>query len=122
MGGWIGLGGVLALVLGTGVLGIFLLRRMSGAVAGLRGGGIASAGQAGLLALAGLLLILPGILTDVVGAILLVPQVRAMVLRRLGARVVMHRADAGGEVIEAVAVDLGGAANETREPSGWTRG
>lgn len=124
VGGWIGLAGVLALVLGSGVLGVLILRSSGGAMRGMRGGreALAAAGQAGLLAVAGTLLILPGLLTDVAGAVLLVPQVRAWIVKKIGARVVMPAGMAArdeGEVVEAVAVEV--ASNSPREPSGWTK-
>ena len=89
----------------------------------MRGGreAMAAAGQAGLLALAGLLLILPGLLTDVAGAVLLVPAVRAWIVKAIGARVVVSGGAQGpGEVVEAVAVEVEREEGR-REPSGWTK-
>lgn len=124
VGGWIGLAGVLALVLGTGLAGVAIMRRSGGAVAGMRGGreAMAAAGQAGLLALAGLLLVLPGLLTDLAGAALLVPQVRGWIVRKIGARVVVAEAGmrrASEDVVEAVAIEV--ESPGPREPSGWTK-
>lgn len=123
VGGWIGLAGVLTLVLGSGVAGVLILRSSGGAVRGMRGGreAMAAAGQAGLLALAGLLLILPGLLTDVAGVVLLVPAVRAWIVKAIGARVVVSGGAQGpGEVVEAVAVEVEREEGR-REPSGWTK-
>jgi len=123
VGGWIGLAGVLALVLGSGVLGVMILRSSGGAVRGMRGGreAMAAAGQAGLLAMAGMLLILPGLLTDVAGGVLLLPQVRAWIVKKIGARVVMDDGmTRSGDVVEAVAVEVV-REDGVREPSGWTK-
>ena len=89
VGGAIGLLPTLAIVLGTGVLGGIVLRsqgqktlaRMADTVMAPRS--LASAGDGVLVAIAGILLILPGFLTDLAGLVLLVPPVRRAVLRRL---------------------------------------
>lgn len=89
VGGAIGLLPTLAVVLGTGVLGGIVLRsqgqktisQMAGRVMEPRA--LASAGDGVLVAIAGILLVLPGFLTDVAGLVLLVPLVRRAVLRRL---------------------------------------
>jgi UPF0716 protein FxsA len=121
VGGWIGLAWVLMLVLGSGVAGVLILRRQGATLARLRGGrdGLAAAGAAGLLGLAAVLLILPGLITDVAGLLLLVPWVRRWVTARIGRRMVVVGPSGMGEVVEARAVEV--AANEGREPSGWTR-
>lgn len=121
VGGWIGVMGVLVLVLGSGVAGVAILRRQGLALERLRGGraGLAGAGDAGLLALASVLLILPGLLTDVLGLALLVPGVRRWVVGFARRRMVVVSETGLGEVIEARAVEV--AANAPREPSGWTR-
>ena len=121
MGGWIGLLGVLALVLATGVAGVVVLRRqglrLAGAVRGPEA--LRVAGKAGIMALAAVLLILPGFLTDVVGLALLVPMVQRMVVARIGGRMVVSRpGEAGGEIVEATAREVEPGA---LPPSGWTR-
>ena len=79
-----------ALVIGAGVLGAWLIRwqgwrtwrRIQEELA--RGAMPADAVQDGLLILvAGVLLITPGVLTDAVGVLLLVPPVRRLVKSRL---------------------------------------
>ena len=127
VGGWIGLTGVLALVLGSGVAGVLVLRgqgvRLAAAMRGqgvMQGRGVMrAAGQAGLLALAAVLLILPGLLTDLAGLMLLVPQVRRWIAGRIGVRV------AGAvDVVEATAVEVGAVEvgrDALRPPSGWTK-
>jgi len=89
VGGAIGLLPTLAIVLGSGVLGGIILRglgqkalaQMAGSVREPRA--LASAGDGVLVAIAGILLILPGFLTDLAGLVLLVPLVRQVLLRRL---------------------------------------
>jgi UPF0716 protein FxsA len=91
LGGAIGLWWTLAIVLGTGVLGAVILRN----VARLSGGGrlrdprmmVLTATRGGMNALAGILLILPGFLTDVLGLILLIPPVQVLVAGVIAARV-----------------------------------
>ena len=124
VGGWIGLAGVLAVVLGTGVAGVMVLRRQGVALAGaIRGpGGMGAAGQAGLLALSAVLLILPGLLSDVVGLVLLLPPVRALIAARIGARVVVSGTRGPGaaeDIVEATAVEV--EPKRLGEPSGWTK-
>ena len=121
MGGWIGLLGVLALVLATGVAGVVVLRRqglrLAGAVRGPEA--LRVAGKAGIMALAAVLLILPGFLTDVVGLALLVPMVQRKVVAWTGGRMVVGRpGEAGGEIVEATAREVEPGA---LPPSGWTR-
>ena len=65
MGRWIGLLAVLAIVLGSGVAGVMLLRRQGVRLAAaMRGrGGLQGMGEAGLVAFGAVLLIMPGLLT-----------------------------------------------------------
>ena len=124
VGGWIGLLGVLALVLGSGVAGVMVLRRQGVALAGAiqTPGGMRAAGQAGLLVFGALLLILPGLLTDLAGLALMLPPVRVFVAGRIGARVVVagtQGRSAAEDIVEATAVEVEPA--RLREPSGWTK-
>jgi UPF0716 family protein affecting phage T7 exclusion len=120
----IGAGATLGLVLLGCLGGLWVLRWAgSGAMRELRRLGSAGAagagtvgtvgrdaGEAGLKVLAGLLLIIPGLVTDVVGLLLLVPQVRGLVGRRLGHRlrrrfeVAARRVTVRGETVEGVTV------------------
>jgi UPF0716 protein FxsA len=132
VGGWLGLWLSLAIVIGTAVLGGFLLRLQGplmmaearGAFgrkvdpARLLGGGV-------LRVLGAILLILPGFLTDILGLLLLLPPVQAGVMALIARRIVVVRPDMGrdGGAIEGdwsrVEPDA-----EPREPgsgSGWTR-
>lgn len=92
---WLGVGLTILLVLATSLLGAFLLRE-SGMRAwrGLRAAGMAgrppgpevNQGLLGLLS--GVLLVVPGFLTDLIGVALLVPPVR-----RVAGRGVQHLAE-----------------------------
>ncbi len=135
VGSWLGLWTTLAIVIGTGVLGVWLIRRQ-----GLRAGDALRRAMAArrdpgaglaetVLGLgSGILLILPGFLTDAAGALLLVPAVRRWVAERLirqagSVRVVRTGGPGprgGPEVIDGTWEEL--PSDETRlPPSGWTR-
>ena len=141
IGGAIGLWLTLLVVIGTGVLGVALLQRQ-----GLRSAErlrsemdrmrdpLGTAGDGALRALAAMLLILPGFLTDALGALLLLPPVRGMIVQQIARRmtVVSMRSDqparrSDGIVIdgEFVEVDSDPSRNPPSRnpgpPSGWTR-
>jgi UPF0716 protein FxsA len=75
---------------------------------------LARLGHAGLLILAGLLLAVPGFAGDGLGLLLLLPPVRALVLKLVGAAFVARFAAArmpgGGIVVEGVWQEAGGIA------------
>lgn len=121
IGGRIGLWPTLALIVLSAIVGVMLLRApkarasrvMERGVHGLSLGTFLA--QGAFQVAAGLLLILPGFLTDAIGLVLLVPPVQRAILRRLRARVeirtrhVHHpgfdridsgRIDPGGQIIE----------------------
>jgi UPF0716 protein FxsA len=117
----IGAGATVGLVLLGCLAGLWVVRWAgSGALRELRrlpGAGVAGsstvgrdAGEAGLRLVAGLLLLFPGLVTDVAGLLLLVPQVRGVVGRRLGHRlrrrfeVAARRITVRGETVEGVTV------------------
>ncbi|WP_051426077.1 FxsA family protein [Jiangella gansuensis] len=98
--GWIGLGWALLLLLGTSVLGFALLRieglrawtsLRAAAAEGRFDGDEAAAEQstrmadAGVRVLSGVLLVVPGFVTDLVGLVLLIPPIRHSMGRRLSA-------------------------------------
>lgn len=129
LGGWLGLWATLAIVLGTAVAGVALMRwRGLRAVADLRGqvGNVRNlvpemADQA-MFMLAGLLLILPGFLTDALGLLLLLPPVRHALLALAAQRVVVRGARQDqGEVIEGDFTPVDEGAERLRRPSGWTQ-
>ncbi|WP_347267060.1 FxsA family protein [Paracoccus sp. (in: a-proteobacteria)] len=94
VGGAIGALPVIALVIGSAVLGMAVMRRrgalamldMQRAMQEFRDPGRPMA-QAALVMLAGMLLVVPGLLTSAVGLVLLIPGVQRLILRRMAARV-----------------------------------
>ncbi len=136
LGGTIGLWLTLLVVVGTAILGVALLQRQ-----GLRSAErlrrqvdqmrdpLGAAGDGALLALAAILLILPGFLTDFLGAILLVPPIRTALIARIASRVgaVSMRSDqparrSDGIVIDGEFVEIDPEPNRPPSPpSGWTR-
>ncbi|MVA75842.1 FxsA family protein [Auraticoccus sp. F435] len=90
LAGWIGAGWTLLVVLLGIVLGVVLARRegrraWASLTTALRTGGQVSdeIAHGGLVLLGGMALILPGLLTDVVGALLLLPPTRRLAVRGL---------------------------------------
>jgi UPF0716 protein FxsA len=136
IGGAIGLWLTLFVVIGTGVLGVALLRRQ-----GLRSAErlrrqmdemrdpLGAAGDGALRAFAAILLILPGFLTDFLGALLLLPPLRAALIAQIARRVgvVSMRSDqparrADGIVIDGEFVEVDPDPHRPpARPSGWTR-
>jgi UPF0716 protein FxsA len=93
VGGWLGLGPTLALIVLTAVLGAWMLRRQGFAVLRrmqqqMQQGAvpILEVFEGFCLVVAGALLLTPGFLTDSVGALLLLPPVRALLYRRVRRR------------------------------------
>lgn len=141
VGGWLTLWPTLGLVVLTAVVGTALvrhqglatLRELQRSMAGLANPATPLAHGAMIL-LAGVLLITPGFFTDTLGFLLLIPRLRAALLRQIAARVVVMGpgADLGGfgapprwpdardDVIDGDATEL---PPDTRPlpPSGWTR-
>jgi UPF0716 protein FxsA len=132
LGGWLGLWATLGVVLGTAVAGVVLMRwRGLRAVADLRGqvGNMRNlvpemADQA-MVMLAGLLLILPGFLTDFLGLLLLLPPVRHALVALAEQRVVVQggrgRPRDPDDVIEGDFTPINEEADRLRKPSGWTQ-
>jgi len=150
VGGSIGLLWTLVVILGSGALGVWLLRRggVKSAAEMRRGlhvvrGGLGKVADDVLVMLAGILLILPGFLTDALGLLLLVPPVRAL-LMFWAAKRVADKLRAAGHPLDgrAEGMDTGFGASATargrpdviidgefievendprRPPSGWTR-
>lgn len=96
VGGWLSLWPTLGLVVLGGVAGLLLVRRQGLAtMADLqmsvqgRGDPARPLAHGAFILLTGLLLMLPGFFTDFLGLLLLIPPVRALLLRRLAARVVV---------------------------------
>lgn len=136
LGGALGLWLTLLVVIGTGVLGVAILQRL-----GLRSAErlraemdrmrdpVGTAGDSALLALASLLLILPGFFTDALGALLLIPALRRLIVAQIAARVGFSsmRSDqparrSDGIVIDGEFVEIDpNSDQQPRPPSGWTR-
>lgn len=128
VGGAIGLWWTLAVVLGTAVLGVAILRnaaRLTGGAA-LRDprAAVMTATRGGMTLLAGILLILPGFLTDALGLILLLPPVQLVVARLLAARIRVATprpaASRKDDLIEGEFERVDAA--DAPPPSGWTKG
>ena len=90
IGGLMGVGGTILEVLGTGIVGIALLRRLGvenfrRTQEALRAGENLLFGMLDttFLAAGGVLLIVPGFFTDAVGLLLMVPLLRGLVIRRM---------------------------------------
>ena len=147
IGGRIGVLGTWSIVLGSAVLGVLVIRWQKRTVLGpvLRdlqtlGDALTPAAHSALIMLAGVLLILPGLLTDMIGLVLLIPWVRTQVIRflREKARMVMVDRTVDGmlhprttsrpsDVIDAVAQEVPSPPaaphnpSTPHKPSGWTK-
>jgi UPF0716 protein FxsA len=138
IGGAIGLLPTLAIILMTAIAGMAIVRWQglraldrlrasmeTGADPGSDPGGPIAHGA--LILVAGVLLVLPGFFTDCLGLLLLVPPVRALLIRRGASRATVRAAAyvRRPETIEAeyeVVEDEGRRGHdETRRGSGWTR-
>ena len=137
LGGWLGLWLTLAVVLGSAVAGMAIIRRQGTravadarqSLSGLQRGGKVADGV--LVVLAGALLILPGFLTDAIGLVLLIPPVRHLIFARLARKVVrasgsLHRGPEphrhpAADVIDGEFTEIEGPKTPTHSPSGWTR-
>ena len=129
VGSWVGVLGTLAIVLGSGVLGVWILRRQGMQMGqalrqnmGTMGDPVSPVAHSGLIALGAVLLILPGFLTDMIGLALLMPPLRMVVIARIGSRlrtasVRQTYARPQDDVIEAVVIEQ----KRDGEPSGWTK-
>lgn len=87
IGGRIGLAATLGIILVTGMLGLWVFRRLGrgkGPVSGL------DAADHALRAVAAILLILPGFLTDAMGLVLLIPLLRHGLIALGAARLAMR--------------------------------
>ncbi len=129
VGGWIGLWPTLGLVVLAGIAGVALLKAQGvGALAEARRGVLPRDPLSPmlhrlLLAVAGVLLIVPGFVTDLAALPLLIPAVRRLLIARVpvqAAFVSTPPPQPEGEVIEGEWIDL----DAVRRPggrSGWTR-
>jgi UPF0716 protein FxsA len=125
---WIGTGQMLALLVSISVVGVWIVKRQGIGVlrrirAEVDAGRIPGAHlvDGGLILVAGLLLVVPGFVTDCIGLILLLPPVRALVRGRLRRRFRIEIASgsrAGRGPGRSTAIDVeGGPARPThRDP------
>jgi len=138
VGGWIGLWPTLALVIASAVGGMSVIRvQGTQALAGLQrdieagGDPRDQLAHGALILVAGILLLIPGFLTDAIGILLLIPPIRAWVIARGAARMTVQATSFGRqrhgarrqppEVIDAEFEVLEDDAPRPRGTSGWTR-
>lgn len=93
VGGWLTLWPTLAIVLGTGILGLFVMRQqglraMSDMQTAMRGlqSPVTPMAHGAMIMMAGFLLMLPGFLTDSLGLLLLIPPLRQLVISQMAGR------------------------------------
>jgi len=141
IGGRIGVLATWGIVLGSAALGIWVIRRQKRQVFGqivqdlqvLRDP-LTPAAHSALLVLAGILLILPGFLTDLIGLALLIPQMRDLVINLLREKArmaamdravstVLHpRSPRPADVIDAEVIEVSPEPPPPpHKPSGWTK-
>lgn len=132
VGRWVGVWATLGLVVLAFLAGAMILRRRGlAAASGLRRfSGMQPVAEESLIAVAAILLILPGFLTDMVALALLVPPVRRALIAAVAARVRVRsatfRTESGDQVIDGEYTDLDTPAPDPAERptigrSGWTR-
>jgi len=138
VGAWLGLWATLAIVVGTAVAGIVVIRRQGlQSMAELRRATAQGRDPSGMVAdsaivaFAGVLLILPGFLTDTFGLLLLLRPLRRRLIKALAARVNVRTAGqpfgnshrSGADVIDGEYFEVIETPPEAKDmpPSGWTR-
>lgn len=136
VGGWLTLWPTLAIVVGTGLLGAFLVRRQG--IAALRDVQTATSQMQNplsplahgfLVVIGGVLLILPGFFTDTLGFLLMVPVVRTWVIRFAASRITFVRPNSGfgqgarrgAEVIDGEYFEVSKPNPTDLPPSKWTQ-
>lgn len=93
----------LGLLFAAGLAGVLLIRAAGtspAATGGLAPSALPALGHAALLAVAGVLLLVPGFLTDAAGLLLALPPVRRLLLARIAARVTTARFRTGPGVVD----------------------
>lgn len=128
IGGQIGVGATLALIALSALLGASILRGQQAQAAAMMQGALrvqpgTFLAQGAFRVLAGLLLILPGFLTDALGLALLVPPLQRAIVRGIGARatVVTTRVWQDGDVVEGEYSVREPRGNPARDPLGPDR-
>lgn len=133
VGGWIGLWPTLALVVLAAMAGMALIRAQGAGLAfDLRGemgqlrDPLSPMAHRAMKMLAGVLLILPGFVSDLAALLLLVPPVREVIIRAVAARMpplaTSGTRGSGVTVIDAEYYEVDpGSVPRRSGPSGWTR-
>lgn len=137
VGGLIGLGWTLAIVVLTAVLGAWLVRSQgAAAMLNLRrsmselNDPTEPLAHGAMILFSGALLLTPGFFTDAVGFALLVPQIRAWIIKQVRARVKVQSFQMGPEpqrprpddrVIDGEFEEVDPPKQPTHRPSGWTK-
>lgn len=132
VGGWLTLWPTLAIVLGTGLLGVSLIRRQGlqalGQMRARRPGvnPLALAANDGMVMLAAILLILPGFFTDTLGLLLLIPPLRRALIAAIAARVQVQTMEMRQRTerdipIDGEYIDLDAQRIDRPGQSDWTR-
>lgn len=137
VGGLIGLWPTLAIIVLTAFAGTALMRvqglqtlRELGAALERGGNPVGHIAHGALILIAGVLLLTPGFFTDTLGLVLLVPAIRARLIRWAGKRVIVEtataarprqRASGGSEPIEVDYEVLDEPSAGGPRDSGWTR-
>jgi UPF0716 protein FxsA len=122
--GWIGLGWTILAMLATSALGVVLLGRQGmKALADLRERALShrsagrELGDAGLVAVGGLLMVLPGFLGDLVGLLCLLPGTRGLVRGVLTRFVLVRLPDSMRGAVRVESVRTAGVAGPQAAPA-----
>lgn len=131
IGSAIGLMATLLVIVATGMAGMALIRAQGGASRmkefRSQADPLSPLAHKAMLVAAGILLILPGFLTDTLGLLLVLPPVRKLVMRRIaakvrrGAQAQTQTRHADTATIDGEFIDLESEKATHRPPSAWTR-
>lgn len=125
IGSAIGLGATLLIILGSAAGGMALIRAQGGASKmrefQAQADPLSPLAHKAMLVAAGILLILPGFLTDTLGLLLMLPPIRSLVMRRIGAKVRGLRPKPQSTTIDGEFIELDTEKATHRAPSAWTR-
>lgn len=128
LGGALGLWLTLAVVLGSTVFGVFVLRRAALPARPRPGGPVMEVAGKGFTMLAAIFLIAPGFLTTALGLLLLLPPVQGLMVNLLGQRlgamgfVFRPAASPSDDIIDGDFEEVSVPIDERLPPSKWTQG